>query len=181
MSGHSQIEPILLLQDIDQRSREHAQGLPQQIEVKSTWDGVGFRLGNLRLVAPLDDVLEIFPYPRLTRVPGAKNWLKGIANVRGTLLPINDLVGFLGLGTAELGRQARVMVVRHKAIMVGLVVDEVLGMRHFPEEERTEEMPSVDEQVSRYLHGAFRQEGRLWGVFSMQTLVESTDFVKVAA
>ena len=36
--------------------------------------------------------------PPLTRVPGAKTWVKGIANVRGQLLPVLDLRQYLAVG-----------------------------------------------------------------------------------
>ncbi|MCK7576667.1 MAG: chemotaxis protein CheW [Chromatiales bacterium] len=39
-----------------------------------------------RLVTPLDHVSEVLPPPAVTPVPGTKKWLKGIANVRGTLV-----------------------------------------------------------------------------------------------
>ena len=38
--------PIGLLRDIDRRSRQHAVGLPRQEEVKQTWSGIAFRLGE---------------------------------------------------------------------------------------------------------------------------------------
>lgn len=40
-----------LLQDIDVRSRTKALGLPQQIEVRRTWSGIGFRLGDVYLLS----------------------------------------------------------------------------------------------------------------------------------
>jgi twitching motility protein PilI len=51
---------------------------------------------------------------QLTRVPGAKAWVKGLANVRGQLLPVLDLRQFLGSGVTPLTRNTRVIVVNHR-------------------------------------------------------------------
>ena len=68
-----------------------------------------------------------------TRVPGAKAWIKGLANVRGQLLPIIDLRQFLGSGVTPVTRNTRIVVVNHREIPAGLIVDEVLGFRRFAE------------------------------------------------
>ncbi len=61
------------------------------------WVGIGFRLGAERFVTSRADVREVLPIPeQVTRVPGAKPWLRGIANLRGQLLTVVDLKSFLG-------------------------------------------------------------------------------------
>src|SRR5436190_18481 len=66
-----------------------------------TWVGLGFRLDTLWLAAPRDDVREVIPPPKTTRVPNAKPWLAGLANVRGELLTIVDLRLLLGMPRTE--------------------------------------------------------------------------------
>src|ERR1700756_1051520 len=61
-----------------------------------SWTGLGFRLREHWLVAPREDGREVITMPKLTRVPGGKPWLLGVANVRGSLLPITDLGLMLG-------------------------------------------------------------------------------------
>lgn len=173
--------PILLLQSIERRSQSHAFELPQQLEVRNTWDGVGFRLGHLHLVAAVDEVKEILPMPRLTTVPGAKRWVLGVANIRGTLLPVLDLHGFMQGQNGTPSRRSRILVVRHRGITAGLLVDEVLGLKHFYEEEFIQEGSVSDLAVMGYLRGAYRQDGEAWPVFSMSMLVDSPDFMQVAA
>ena len=73
--------------------------------------------------------------------PGAKSWVKGLANVRGQLLPMLDLRQFLGSGATTPGRNTRVVVVNHREIPAGLMVDEVLGFRRFAESEFNAEAP----------------------------------------
>lgn len=177
---HCPGDPFALLVEIERRSRAHAAGLPRQTEVKGIWTGIGFRLGAETLVAPLAEVSEILTYPALSRVPMAKPWVKGIANVRGNLLPIMDLQGYLGRGRTPPDRATRALVVHHDGVLAGLLVDEVLGIRHFLEEERTGALPDVDEGVRPYVTYAFRKGGEHWAIFSLHALAESPRFLQVA-
>lgn len=175
------LAPILLLHQLDQRSRQHAHSLPQQLEVKVTWDGVGFRLGETRLVAAMDQVKEILTHVTLSRLPGVRPWVKGVANVRGNLLPILDLSGLVLGETARMTRRSRVLVLQHHGIRAGLVVDEVLGMRHFLEEEFSEDLSQLPANMHRHLVGGYRQSGDAWGVLDIHRLVETPAFKAVAA
>ncbi len=173
-------KPYALLQDIEKRSRTKALGLPQQVEVRRTWSGVGFRLGKVNLLTKLDEVDEILVSPEMTRVPSALSWVKGIANIRGMLLPIMDLKDFIDGIAIQSGRKTRIILIRKGELVSGLMVDEVFGMRHFFEEERTEAVPDVSDSLKKYLHGAFRKGDMHWGVFNMDNLAADPSFLEVA-
>jgi len=172
--------PVALLHEMEQRCREHAHELPRQIEVRDDWTGVGFRLGQHRLVAPLGEVVEILTYPGLSKVPGAKSWVKGIANIRGNLLPIMDLQAYLGGHNVVPGRKTRVLVIEYKDVLSGLVVDEVLGLRHFLVEERVDDIQLDDDRLAPYLSYGFRSGEQNWAVFSIHALIETPQFLQVA-
>jgi len=173
--------PLIALRDMERRSRQHARGLPLQVEVKKTWSGVAFRLANDHLVAPLAEVREILTYPTMSAVPGAQGWLKGIANVRGNLLPIINLQSYLGRPSGLMGRHSRVLVIRQAGLFAGLVVDEVLGIKHFLEEQYSADPPmDADPAAQPYLEGAYKEGERQWAVFSMHRLAQNPLFLQVA-
>src|SRR5688500_9722847 len=89
-------DPLALLRAMQQNATAEARVLPQETESVVMWSGVAFRLGDMRLVTPLDHVLEVLPPPQWTAVPSVKHWLKGVANVRGNLITIVDLCEFFG-------------------------------------------------------------------------------------
>ncbi len=173
-------KPYALLQDIESRSRTKALGLPQQIEVRRTWSGVGFRLGKVYLLTKLEEVDEILISPEITRVPSALSWVKGIANIRGMLLPIMDLRDYIDGEAIKAGRKTRVILIKKGELVSGLMVDEVFGMRHFFEEERTENVPEVSDNLKKYLQGAFRKGNMHWGIFNMDNLAADPGFMEVA-
>jgi twitching motility protein PilI len=91
-----------------------------------------------------------------------------------------DLQGFLGQSLQPIGGKTRVLVVRRDELAVGLVVNEVLGLKHFQEEEKITAVTAFDESLRNYVHGAFRQKGEEIMVFSMYALVDNPYFFQVA-
>jgi len=170
-----------LLRSIEMRSRSKALGLPQREELRQSWSGIGFRIGDVRLVAPFGEVSEILTLPTLTKVPSARPWVMGLANVRGTLLPILDLGMFVEGRKTPLHTRTRLLLVNQKGVMAGVVVDEVFGLRHFYEEEQTDMFPQISQQLMTYLSGAYQQNEIYWGIFSMLHLCQDPQFAEVAS
>lgn len=177
----STINPALqVLRDLETRIRQHALALPSDIEIKEDWVGIGFRLGEHRLVSKLGEVVEILTYPGFSRVPGAKGWVRGVANIRGNLLPIMDLRSFLHGAATVPSRRSRVLVINHQNVYSGLVVDEVLGLKHFLPEDRLPVAPSEDAALAPYLDFGFQVGDEAWSVFSMERLAETPHFLQAA-
>ncbi|QXI28191.1 chemotaxis protein CheW [Pseudomonas vanderleydeniana] len=169
-----------LLLEIDQRCRALAADLPSQETRQDTWSGIGFRLGEQWYVAPMGEVAEVLHEPRYTLLPGVKPWVKGVANLRGRLLPLMDLCGFFGHELSVVRKQRRVLVLEYKDVFAGLLVDEVAGMQHFPQGSR--QMHSVERPelvVAPFVQGCFERE-RNWWVFSPFSLAQAPGFLDVA-
>ena len=174
-----------LLLQIDQRCRLLAADLPSQPTRQDSWSGIGFRLGEYWYVAPMCEVSEVLHEPRFTQLPGVKPWVKGVANLRGRLLPIMDLCGFfsgkeLGHELSTQRKQRRVLVVEHNDVFAGLMVDEVFGLQHFAQDS-LEPVPAGDmhRPISAFISGRFQRE-QSWEVFSPFALVQSQSFMHVA-
>ncbi|MBT3010745.1 MAG: chemotaxis protein CheW [Candidatus Thiodiazotropha endolucinida] len=165
-----------LLAELEQRCRDRAYGLPQQKLIQSYWEGVMFYVGEHRFVAPLSGVKEILNHPSsLTPVPGSKTWMMGVANVRGTLIPVVDLQLYLiGMKTRH-GRRSRVLVITLGSGLTGVLVGEMVGMRHFARE-TARKTQFVNDKFSKYVQFEFDQDGMTWPVFSLSALAEDPGF-----
>jgi twitching motility protein PilI len=174
--------PFELLAELERRGRAVSAQVSQEGAAGREWVGVALRMaGDLYLVAR-EETREVLSLPpALTRVPGAKPWIKGLANVRGQLLPVIDLRQFLGSGTTPITRNTRVVVVNHREIPAGLLVDEVLGFRRFAEGEFTGDAPPTVARCERYLAGAFHRASEQWPVLSLRSVLESSAFSEAAA
>lgn len=174
-------ELFQLLQQIEQRCLQYAAGLPQKQEVRKFWEGVLFTVSGVRLVTPLTEVKEILNLPPVvTSVPGTLPWVRGVANVRGNLLPIIDLQLFLDGRQIQVGRRNRILVMGEGELYAGLMVETILGIRRFPEEFRTQS-GGVAGPVGAFVQGSFVLEGENWPIFSMKKLARSENFQSAAA
>jgi len=175
------LDPLELLQRMQEHSRRTAPGLPEQVQAAPLWSGLGFRVADLQLVTPLDHVSEVLPCPAYTMVPGTKAWLKGVANVRGTLVTIVDLPQYFGKNPVRLDERARLLVLNIPGVSTALLVNEVVGLRHFDMEQEKRDISGLDDPAMVHVTGAYLRENVLWGVFDMQSLAESETFRHVAA
>jgi twitching motility protein PilI len=175
------LNPFEVLLDYERRSIAHVPGMPEQLEAPGLWRGIAFRLGDAYLLGGIADVTEILRFPALTTVPGTKAWMLGIANVRGNLIPIVDLRALLEGESERMTERSRVLITRVQTSMVGLLVSEVLGQRSFLEENLLGVEAYADSPISRFLSGEVEIDGRRWGVFSMNELCRSAEFMQAAA
>jgi purine-binding chemotaxis protein CheW len=76
-------------------------------------------------------VREILAADDPTRIPGASRAVRGLVNLRGTLVPVVDTADAVGLGAANGSARTLVVVERHGKL-VGLAVDEVLDLLTVP-------------------------------------------------
>ena len=91
-----------------------------------------FRLADRIGGIELELVREILPPPPATRLPGAPSWVRGLVNVRGTVITVVDLVARL------CGRPARadgpLMLIEHDGRVIAVAVDDVLEVQPLPPE-----------------------------------------------
>jgi len=142
------------------------------------WVGIGFRLGTEHFVTDRADIREVLPVPDpITRVPGGKFWLRGIANVRGQLLTVVDLKAFLGAGSTVPDRRNRILIAASREVPTALIVDEVVGFRRFSSDGYRKDVPGTVIRCDRYLAGGFEQGPEIWPRFSIAKLLEDEQFL----
>lgn|SRR5690606_33121866 len=169
-----------ILVDLDVLCKRNAAELPDNQEVQATWSGIGFRMGKSYFVASMDEVSEVIEVPQFTVVPGVKSWVKGIANVRGRLLPIMDLATFFQTDSKERETNRRVIVVDKNEMYSGLLIDEVLGMQHFLVDSFKEEIKGCGELIDPFVAGAYQREDQDWHLFKLFELAEDPQFLRAA-
>jgi len=174
--------PFELLAELERRGRAVSAQVSQEAAGGREWVGVALRMAGDLYLAAREETREVLGVPAsTTRVPGAKAWIKGLANVRGQLLPLIDLRQFLGSGVTPITRNTRIVVVNHREIPAGLLVDEVLGFRRFAENEFSGDAPPTVARCERYLAGSFRRGSEQWPVLSLRQVLESPAFAEAAA
>jgi len=172
--------PFLVLADYEQRSLVHVAGLPEQLDAPGLWRGVAYRVGTHRLASGFDEVVEILPMPAVTPVPGSQPWMLGVANVRGTLLPVVDLKQFLEGERTVLHESQRVLVVRQPGGDVAVTIDELYGQRSFIDGQGIDAASVSAGRYAYFIERAYHTNNQDWGVFSLERLARTPEFRQAA-
>jgi purine-binding chemotaxis protein CheW len=85
-----------------------------------------FKLGREEYGMDILKVQEIKRMMGITRVPSTPSFIKGVINLRGSVLPVIDLRTRLGLSETDLTEAARIIVVLVNEGIIGFIVDEVV-------------------------------------------------------
>lgn len=168
------------LQRVDDISRASPVQLPSGEQQGGMWSGVGFMVGKNDFVVDMDQVVELLEHIDATRVPSVKPWFKGIANVRGNLMPVVDLGHYLFGEPTRLNKSVRYMVVESESTNVALMIAGVSGMRTFRLYQKREFSKQTNDRLKSYLTHAFESADEYWNVFDMSNLVNAEEFNQIS-
>lgn len=136
---------------------------------------LSFTLGNEHYGVDILKVQEIRGYDAVTRVPDAPDYIKGVINLRGTIVPVIDLRLKLRLDEARYDAFTVMIVLNVDTRVVGIVVDSVSDVIPLaPEQIRA--TPEFGAAVdTRFISGIGTQDDRMLILLDIETLLDSTD------
>ena len=112
-----------------------------------------FRLTKEEYGIEILKVREIFGMQEITSVPGVPEYVKGVINLRGRIIPVIDLRLKFGFEEAEYNKETCIIVVSINEILVGIIVDTVSEVVDIPGDD-IEQSPSFGaETPTEYLLG----------------------------
>ena len=176
----SESSPYNLLSELAARARQAAIELPPEADAQTHWTGLGFNLLGQRFVAPMDEVSELMRVPATSRIPGVKNFVLGIGNVRGKLMAVLDLALFFGESSHLPRSQRRVLSIEDEELYLGFAIDDSLGMQHFPSDTFNSEVPEVPEVFTSFTRGSFQVAGITWPIMSLKALADDPRLERLA-
>lgn len=122
---------------------------------------VSFRLAQEEYGIEITKVQEIILMGEITRVPQTPEYIKGLINLRSTVIPIVDLRRRFGLPEAEPTEETRIMVVNVSGRTIGIIVDAVSEVLRISGEQIAPPPPTVAGLGREYLTGLVKLEHRL--------------------
>lgn len=127
---------------------------------------LAFRLGSEEYAVKVEDVREIIRLQKITDVPRAPGYVRGIISLRGVIIPVFDIKKRLGFEETGHTRATRIVVVAEEGMPQGIIVDKVTGVVRFPVK-TVEPPPAVIGGVeAEYIHGVGRIGDRLLILFN---------------
>jgi len=145
------------------------------------WTGVAFSIGGTHLACSIDRVREFLPPPPITRVPGTKRWILGLANVRGELVTIVDLACYLDGIRSPITMRSRLLSASLRGRPVGLLVDEAFGQMSFDGKQSEKPGLEKDSPLVPYVSRQYRSGEDTWQELDLDALFGASEFLNGAA
>ena len=158
-------------------------------------------VGGVAMAVPIDDVREILEVGRLTPLPRTPDFVRGVMNLRGAVVPVIDLAARVGMAPISIGRRSCVVVVEaeplviegdlaageaagdalHGALVVGLMVDAVYEVFDVMAD-GIEPPPALGTRIAAdFLLGMTRAHGDLIGVLALDRVLAQQELSALIA
>jgi len=132
---------------------------------------ITFRIGEQEFCVDIMSVREIRGWTRATSLPQSPDYIKGVINLRGAVLPVVDLRRRLGLGTAEPTPRHVVIVTHIGSRVVGLLVDAVSDILSVTDEQ-VQPTPDIGcDMVRTFVRGLLALDGRMISLISLERIL----------
>jgi len=131
---------------------------------------VSFHLGGEEFGVDILRVQEIIRIQPLTRVPNSPDFIAGVMNLRGRIIPVVALRRRFGLEQIPADKQTRIVVVETKGAVLGFIVDAVSEVLRIPAD-TIEPPPSMGRVEREYVSGVGKLEDRLLILLEVDRLV----------
>ncbi|MFZ5997033.1 MAG: protein phosphatase CheZ [Nitrospirota bacterium] len=131
---------------------------------------IGFTMNNNEYTIPILKVQEIVNVPQLTKLPQVPDYIEGVTNLRGRIIPIVNLKRMAGLGGDSVG--GKVIVITSGRMTFGVLVDEITGVIAI---EESEIEPPTEFNTSEIVSGVAKVDDRLIVLLDTKKLIPMED------
>lgn len=149
-------------------------------ENAGTMQLVSFRLVQEEYGIEITKVQEIILMGEITRVPQTPAYIKGLINLRSTVIPVIDLRTRFGLASQDPTDETRIMVVNMAGKTIGIIVDAVSEVLRISRDQIAPPPPTVTGSDRNYLTGLVNLENRLLILLNLDKLLGDEEALAVA-
>lgn len=147
----------------------HKHGDGTEVELLS------FRIGEQEYSVDIMSVREIRGWTRATSLPHSPAYVRGVINLRGTVLPVIDLGLRLGLPSGQLTERNVIIVVDIAGRTVGLLVDAVSDILSIPDDELAPPPDLAADAAQTFISALTIVDGRMMRVLDLGSVMPALD------
>lgn len=136
---------------------------------------VTFQLHNEEYAIEITRVKEIILHEGVTRMPQMPSFIEGIINLRGNVIPVIDLRKRFELPIPEKNEQARIMVTRMGAKIVGMIVDSVSSVMKIPKSNIQDPPETIAGLAGEYLLGIGKMDERMIILLDIEKIMSANE------
>lgn len=144
---------------------------------------LSFNLGEEEFAAHVGKVLNILEMTKITEVPKAPDYMKGVINLRGTVLPVVDIRIKFGMTPTEYTTNTCIVVMEvemeGEMVKVGALVDSVQAVLEL-DEAQIQPPPSIGSKYkSEFIYGMAKVEEKFIMLLNMEKVFSSDEIISL--
>ena len=134
-----------------------------------------FNLNGENFAADIMEIERILDYTQPTRMPNLNDFIEGVRNYEGGILPIVNLNKKFSMKITDINPDSKVIVVKDDDAKVGMVVDFVSEVRDISAE-NIEKAPAIVAKISdRYIKGLIKIDGKIVIYLNLSKILSSEE------
>jgi purine-binding chemotaxis protein CheW len=136
---------------------------------------VVFMLGKEEFACNIEDVREVLKMVRVTPLPRSLDFVEGVINLRGEVIPVIDLRKRFGMPEAERTDDSRIIIVEVEERMVGLTVDSVSEVIRLSSKQIQEAPNQLAGGRTHLIMGVGKVEDRLLIILNLERILTTEE------
>lgn len=159
-------------------------GINENTEVVTDRIYVSFLVGKESFGMPIDEVMQIIRVPQITKVPKTSEFILGMSNLRGVVLPVVDLSLRLGYGKkCEITEDSRIIVIEKSNTLTGILVESVNEVKS-AEVKEIDQIPEIlNSEIDKKFIGGILKTGtkdkkQLIQILNIEEIVNIKEILK---
>ncbi|MCX2716189.1 chemotaxis protein CheW [Helicobacter sp. MIT 21-1697] len=143
------------------------------VHIEETLHIICFMIGNEEYAVPILNIKEIVKPIEYTRVPAVPDYVLGVFNLRGTVLPLINMRLKFGLSAIKQDADTRYLIINQQDEMIGFMIDKLTGAVRIPQSD-IEPIPESFNENQNLLRGIGKREDRLITILRVENLLKRT-------
>ncbi len=153
------------------KKQQQQQKAPEESDIENVVQLVGFMVGDEEFAVPILDIQEIIKPIEYTRVPKTPDYVLGVFNLRGSVLPLIDLRMKFGLSRSRENDETRYMVIKNGDDIAGFVIDRLTQAMRI-KESAIDPAPETIHDENNFIYGVGKQEEKLISILNVNALLK---------
>lgn len=133
---------------------------------------VVFQIENRGFAIEIDKVKTIEKVTKITRVPGAKDFVIGVINLRGEVIPVFDTRKRIGLGERCFDNESRIIILNIEDMEIGITADIATEVIHVDRDSIDGNPDFAADRDDGYIKGIVRLHERIIAILDLKKLLK---------
>lgn len=151
------------------------QPIENKVDVENSINLVTFKLGNNEYAIDIMQAKEIIKMEKITLIPNAPDYVEGVINLRGNIIPIVDLKKRFNLEENDGEKNTAIIIVKIDDVDMGIIIDAISKVVSIATSNIQPPPPMLSGIGQKYIKGVAKLEDKLLVVLDLEKLIVGDD------